>query len=330
MSRLEQLPPDQRAALALLLAQRKSYAELAATLRISEHAVHDRAHAALAMLAPQLARGLAADQREQVGDYLLGQQQGVAERLATRTLLKESQPARAWARELSDALAPLAAQPLPQIPAADGAAPAGDDGGGTPPAVIARPPAGAAGTPPAGAFGERSGAAALPSSRLGGALVLAVIVAAIVVAVVLLTKGDSSHSSNAASSTVRKAAKTTTTGPHIDQRFTISSPTPGSSAVGAVAFLSEGSKRAFYIAAEHLPPTQGRGFHYDIWLSRSPTSNVALSEAPQVASNGQLAGGAFLPSTVAEYHELLLTRETTRKPSHPGPVVLRGSYSLSA
>jgi hypothetical protein len=97
-----------------------------------------------------------------------------------------------------------------------------------------------------------------------------------------------------------------------------------------VAFLSEGSKRAFYIAAEHLPPTQGRGFHYDIWLSRSPTSNVALSEAPQVASNGQLAGGAFLPSTVAEYHELLLTRETTRKPSHPGPVVLRGSYSLSA
>ena len=53
MSRLDELPPDQRAALSLLLRQRKSYAEVATLLGISERAVHDRAHAALAVLAPR-------------------------------------------------------------------------------------------------------------------------------------------------------------------------------------------------------------------------------------------------------------------------------------
>ena len=55
MSRLDELPPDQRAALSLLLRQRKSYGEVASMLGIGEQAVHDRAHAALAVLAPRLA-----------------------------------------------------------------------------------------------------------------------------------------------------------------------------------------------------------------------------------------------------------------------------------
>src|ERR1700733_7913230 len=81
MSRLDELPPDQRAALSLLLRQRKSYAEVATLLGISELAVHDRAHAALAVLAPRRARELSSERRLEVGDYLLGQQPGVAERL---------------------------------------------------------------------------------------------------------------------------------------------------------------------------------------------------------------------------------------------------------
>jgi len=356
MSRLDELPPDQRAALALLLGQRTSYAQLAGTLHISEQAVHDRAHAALAVLAPALARGVASEQREQVGDYLLGQQQGVAERLATRTLLKQSQPARAWASELATALAPLSAQPLPQIPDGDGAAPAPDgnpaqagataspaaarepratspspaaarEPRATSPSPAAPPPPGGAPPPAPGAAGERS-SSALPSSRVGGAIVLALIVAAVVLAVVLLTKGGSSHNP-AASSARRGTTATTTTGPHIDQRFTLSSPTAGSSAAGAVALLSESGKRAFYIAAERLPPTQGRSYHYDIWLANSSGGTVALSEAPQVGSSGQLAGGAFLPSNAAEYNEMLLTRETTKRPAHPGPVLLHGRYSLT-
>jgi hypothetical protein len=158
--------------------------------------------------------------------------------------------------------------------------------------------------------------------------VLALIVAAIVVAVVLLTKGSSSHNPGPSASARRGTASTSTTGPHIDQRFTLSPPS-GGSATGAVALLSENGKRAFYIAAEHLPPTQGRPYHYDIWLRNSGGNSVALSEAPQVGSSGQLAGGAFLPTNAAEYNEMLLTRETTKRPAHPGPIVLQGRYSLS-
>jgi hypothetical protein len=344
MTRLDELPPDQRAALALLLGQRKSYAELATTLRIPERAVHDRAHAALAMLAPQLARGLDTEQREQVGDFLLGQQQGVSERLATRTLLGQSQAARAWAGELATTLAPLSAQPLPQIPAAD-AATAERDGAAQPahgpaptqpargqaPSAVPRPPqppSTATGTGSPSPPGDRS-APALPSSRVGGAIVLALIVAGIVVAVLLLTKGSSSHN-QAAGSSARRTTSTTVTGPHIDQRFTLSSPS-GGRAVGAVALLSEGGKRAFYIAAEHLPQTQGRPFHYDIWLRNAAKGNsLALSEAPQVGSSGQLAGGAFLPANAAEYNEMLLTHETSRRPAQPGPVLLSGRYHLSS
>src|SRR5436309_2724294 len=116
MSRLDDLPPDQRATLSLLLRQRKSYAAVAALLEIPERAVHDRAHAALAVLAPKQARAVPAERREEIGDYLLGQQPGVAERLATRTFLGGSEAGRAWARELADALEPLAAGALPDIP----------------------------------------------------------------------------------------------------------------------------------------------------------------------------------------------------------------------
>ena len=68
------------------LRQRKSYVEVAELLQISAQAVHDRAHVALAMLAPAQARELSSQERLEVGDYLLGQQTGIAERLKTRTL----------------------------------------------------------------------------------------------------------------------------------------------------------------------------------------------------------------------------------------------------
>ncbi|MCW3027435.1 MAG: Sigma-70 region 4 type 2, partial [Solirubrobacterales bacterium] len=122
MSRLDELPPDQRAALSLLLGQRKSYAEVATLLAIEERSVHDRAHAALALLAPRQARELAAERREEIGDYLLGQQPGVGDRLAARAYLSESEPARDWATAISGELAPLSSAPLPEIP--DGSSPA--------------------------------------------------------------------------------------------------------------------------------------------------------------------------------------------------------------
>ena len=53
MREMEQLPPDQRAVLSLVLTQQKSYADVAALLGIPEQTVRDRAHTALDTLAAQ-------------------------------------------------------------------------------------------------------------------------------------------------------------------------------------------------------------------------------------------------------------------------------------
>jgi hypothetical protein len=323
MSRLDELPPDQRAALSLLLSQRKTYAEVATLLAIQERAVHDRAHAALAMLAPLKARGLPAERREEVGDYILGQQAGVAERLATRAYLDGSEPAREWARAIAAELAGLAPRPLPEIPA--GAAAAVDaDVRGAPmespsPALRSSVASGPArhGSP------DRSLAERLPSSRLGGALLLGAIAVAVIVAVVLITSASGGSHRSKSASTSSPAAKATT-GPAVAQRLTLTSPTPGSRAVGVMDILAEGSKRAFFIDAENLP--ESKGFFYALWLYNSPTSHRPLSASPPVGSTHRLQGGALLPSDAASYHTVLLTRETSRTPSEPGPIVLSGPF----
>ena len=133
MSRVEDLPPDLRAVLSLLVGRQQRYGEIAAMLSIEERAVHDRAHAGLALLAPRQARELSAAQREQVGEYLLSQAPA-AQQSAALAYLESSAAARSWARALAGELSPLASGELPAIPTgrshteepiANGAAPAG-------------------------------------------------------------------------------------------------------------------------------------------------------------------------------------------------------------
>jgi hypothetical protein len=182
----------------------------------------------------------------------------------------------------------------------------------------------------------------LPSSRRGGALLLAALVVIVVVAVILITSGGGSNKASSTQSTGTSATTTTpstskssTTSststasgkkPTLDKQIALTSPEPNSKTVGLAEVLSEGSKRAFYIAAEHLPPSNG--FFYAVWLYNSPTSSVALGKIPPVSSNGQAQGGALLPANAGEYHELLLTRETNEHATKPGPVVLSGTFSL--
>jgi len=331
MSRLDDLPPDQHATLSLLLSQRKSYAEVAALLSISERAVHDRAQAALAVLAPDRARELTAERRAEVGNYLLGQQPSVAERLATRTYLEGSLPARAWASAISAEIAPLSTVALPEIPA-EPPPPAADALASTAAPGPADPQPAPEGT---GRSGWVRGQYRQPSSRLGGALLLAAIAAAVIVAVILIAGGGggSSHANTTATSSASAATTSTASkgastsgGPTEDQRLTLTSPDPASKAAGVVEILSESGKHAFYLAAEHLPPS--RGFFYAVWLYNSPSSHEAVSKSPPVGSNGRLQGGALLPANAGEYHTMLLTRETSERPSHPGPVVLSGAFSL--
>jgi hypothetical protein len=324
MSRLDDLPPDQRATLSLLLRRGKSYAEVAGMLDIDERAVHDRAHAALAVLAAPQARELTAPQREEVGDYLLGQRTGVAERLATRTYLDGSPQARAWATALAGELEPLAGAPLPEIP--NGAGPA---------ATPAAAATGAAGTsPPPPPLRPRGGQPRSASpARIRGALLLAAIVAAIAVAIVLLTGGGGSSSDSAKSAgggETTSSGTTSTQKPQAkeDKRITLTPADAGSKAVGVAEVLSEGNQYAFYLAAQHLAPSKGNGFFYAVWLYNSPSSYEALSRAPDVGSSGNVQGGALLPKDAAKYHTMLLTRETASKPTKPGPVILRGAFAL--
>jgi hypothetical protein len=324
MSRLDELPPDQRAALSLLLRQRKSYAEVAKLLGIAEQAVNARAHAALAVLAPRQAREVAPERRQEIGDYLLGQQPGVAERLRTRTLLSSSEPARAWASEIAAQLAPLAGANLPDVPAA---AP----GAGAPQRLHELSASAAAASAAAGASsGASASSPPAPSrqprsSRLGGALVLGAIVAIVVVAVVLLSGGSSGKKSSTTASTSSTSAKS---GPTVENQIALKPPSGTASAsVGVVDVLAEDGKRAFFIEAQHIPAS--KGFYYAIWLYNSPSNALALSRSPAVGSTHRLAGGSLLPAAAGDYHEILLTRETKAHPKHPGHVVLRGPFSLT-
>ena len=329
MSPFDDLPPDQRATLSLLLLQRKSYAEVAALLSIQEGSVRDRAHSALAVLAGgapigQKARELTVARREDIGDYLLGQQVSAAARLATRAYLDRSAVARTWAGAIASRAHPAGPRRA-----------AGDPGRRRP--ARQRLPGDPADRSPQAR--ERSGgplgirpSGSLPSSRLGGALLLAVIAAAVIAAVVLIVggSGSGSHSGANASSSPGKSssskASTTASGPTEDARLTLTSPDPASKAVGVVEILSEGGKHAFYIAADHLAPS--RGFFYAIWLYNSPTSHQALSKSPPVGSNGRLEGGALLPANAGDYHRMLVTRETSERPTRPGPIVLSGPFRL--
>src|SRR5829696_7492852 len=91
---LDALAPDQRAVVQLILQRGRSYEQIAELLKISEDAVRARAHAGLTALAPDVE--LPADKVAPIADFLLGQQDGKP-RQATRRLLRESDPARAWA-----------------------------------------------------------------------------------------------------------------------------------------------------------------------------------------------------------------------------------------
>lgn len=253
MPRLDDLPPDLRATLSLLVDRGKTYAQIAELLGISESAVRDRAHAAIDMLAGAPAQS--------VDDRAPGE--------------------------------------------ADGRA-----------------------------------SSSLAVSRRGGAALLAAIVVVIVIVVVLVSGGGGGSSggntnantgANASTHTTSTSGSGAKTGsgktPAVTNQLTLTATEPGSKAVGLAEVLAEGSQHAIIVAAEHLPPSNG--FYYLVWLYNSPTSATPIGRAPTVGSNGRLQGGALLPSNASNFHQIMLTRETTERPTTPGPTVLSGTFSLT-
>ena len=272
MPRLDDLPPDLRATLSLLVDRGKSYAQVAELLGIPETAVRDRAHAAL--------------------DALAGPPGG-----------------------------------LGSLPASAPASPADSPPDASP-----------------SSFVRTSGP---PVSRRGGALLLAGLAVVVVVVVILVTSGGGNNSNNSSKSANTGTAPTTSSTStntntststtastkssgskaQVTNQITLTPPESSSKAIGIVEVLAEGDKRAFYLAAEHLPPTTNGSF-YVIWLYNSPTDAEAVSKTT-VSSDGRTQGGALLPSNAGDYHQIIVTTETGEHATSPGPTVLSGAFSLT-
>ena len=167
---------------------------------------------------------------------------------------------------------------------------------------------------------------------------LGAIVVVIVVVVVLVSSGGGKGSSPTTTAAGKTTATTTTgsgasststtstTKPKLDSTIRLSSPEPSTNATGVAYVLSDGSRRAFYVSAQGLPPSSG--FFYAVWLYNSPSDAQPLGRASSVNSNGRMEGGNPLPNNAGDFAKFIITRETSTHPSQPGPTVLSGSFTL--
>ena len=335
MPDLDGLPPDQRAALLLLLRQRQSYQQLSETLHIEEDAVRRRAHAALEALGPPGGQRLTDERRTEIADYLLGQQTA-AEREATRAHLAESTAARDWAQGVADRLHEVAPDAVPDIPDGAAAAEAAPPEEPPPPPPLAEEPAPALRedepAPGLREEGRPRGRGGIPtpprpSSRLGGALLLAG--AAIVVAVVLVIVLSGGGGKKPARATTPTNTTTTQGANRPVAQINLFSPRGGTKTVALAQIFRNGSQRAIVIAAQGLSPGT-----YALWLYNSASSAKLLGFVPaRVTSSGKFATQGALPADAGNYQRIVVTSEritpqTKRVPSRPGTVVLQGTLKL--
>lgn len=165
-------------------------------------------------------------------------------------------------------------------------------------------------------------------SRRSGLLLLAGIVVVIVVVVIVVSSsgGKSGGSSATATSKTTTSTASNASKPKLDKTITLTPGEPESKATGVAYVLSEDNKRAFYVAAQGLPPTSG--FFYAVWLYNSQSNSTPLGKAPTVNSSGKMEGGGPLPSNASSYKKLIITRETSSDPKEPGPIVMSGPFAV--
>jgi len=346
VSPLDDLTPDQRAVLQLLLKQGKSYAELAALLRIDPEAVRQRAIGAIAALGPEVDEG----DRGVLTDWLLGQLDDEG-RAATRDLLTESPAALEWAEAIGERLRAEGLEPRGELPAAE-VAEAPEEPEATPdaepvaeeePAPEPEPAREPEPEPEADPEPERE-PAPLPGfaptdgddggerpSRLGGALLIGgLVVVIVVVAVILLGGGDDDGPSTAtqtqATATQTTGQTTPTTGElTVEAQVNMRAP-GGGDALGVAQIITDGSTRGVSVTAEGLEPN-GDNDRYALWLTGGPGGKAYLLgfSTTAVGDNGRFGGSAELPEDADDYRRIELSLETRNEPRKPTEVVLRGS-----
>lgn len=309
MSSLDDLNDGQRAVLKLLLVQGKSYDDIAALLKSEPGSIRTRARGAVAALGPDAA-DIGHERRDEVSDYLLGQQTA-SQRAATRDYLESSADGRAWARSAAAALAPLGGEALPEIPAErEEVAEAFE------------------------ALQRRSARQeeVKKSSQLGTKLLLAGVGVLLGIGIILaLSIGGGDDPDKAATTTT---SPTTTTGvqttPTGDKFQVIAQgtlrPPEGveSGAKGQVAIVRfpDNNQFRFALQAQGLPRSSAKSA-YGVWLYTSDEKKQFLGfPNTRVGKDGKLQTVSDLSPDTPNYGAVLLTRETAEEPKRPGPVVL--------
>jgi hypothetical protein len=314
MSPLQRLAPDQRAVVSLVLQQGRSYDEIAALLGIPLEGVRSRAHAGLASLARD--NGLPAEVTGPLADYLLGQQPP-PDAEATRGLLAESAPARAWASDVAARLEDVAPNGIPEIPGA-AAAPA-VPGPRPRPVREAAAPAPGVDAPPA-------------ASRLGGILLIAGVLAVVAVVLFLVLRGgDDPAGEEVASSPTptASATPTPTATPQVADAIPLRSTTGGKAKGTMTVFLQNG-QLLFALQAQDVPPS-GERAAYAVWFTGAGGKARRLGFTNPVGANGQLGiqGPSAndleeFPQLYAGYEKVVVSRETTESAKRPSSVILSG------
>jgi Anti-sigma-K factor rskA/Sigma-70, region 4 len=341
MSPLEPLAPDQRAVVSLVLQQGRSYDEIAALLGIPVDAVRARAQAGLAALAP--ANGLPGEITAPLADYLLGQQPD-ADAEATRGLLAESAPARAWATGVAGRLAGVAKAPLPEIPGADAApaldataapdavpaldataAPVPDASADAPPtaddasAAAARAAASsasptaaasaAAEAPPPGPrprpMRQTGGDAPPPASKLGGVLLIAAVIAVVGVVLFLVLRGGDEEEPATAGNPTATATPTPTAEPQVADQIRLRAA-GGGNAKGTMTVFLQGDRLLFALQGENLPPSS-RNSAYAVWFTGPGDKARRLGFTNPVGEDGKLGIQGPSEKDVADFPKLYAT-----------------------
>jgi transposase-like protein len=339
----DSLPPDQRAAVELVLRQGRSYAELAGLLGIPEATVRERARDGLEALAPELPPPpLAGD----VADWLLGQA-AEPDAARIRELLLSDPAARTWAEAVAAPLRAVAGARVPELPGADLPEPRAN-GAGRPRPLRAEPAAAPAPWAPEPPEPPRAPTAPSPapgrSSRLGGAILIGVIVLAVAaVLVYVLTRGDdygpAAATATPPAATPAASATAVATGtPEPSANDIVLRGPAGSKAVGLMRlFRANDNTVRFALAAQTVPPNTGSQT-YSIWFEKKSGAGLRLGVAQSpVTANGELTTAgprnedvAKFPQWFATYDRVLVTLDSAPDAKRHGTVILSGDLPHAA
>ena len=351
MATLDQLPPDRRAIIELVLQRGQSYEDLSGALDMPESRVREHAREALASLAPRTAERVDPQWRGQVADYVLGQQSGPQAK-ATRAHLKGSEPARTWALSVLDSvghLYPNGAEPAIPAGGGRGAEPA-EPGGRVSRrgAAAAGAGAGAGGAtvaadpdtqgPGRDAVPEQAAASAggerRPLSREARALVrrrrviAAVAGVVVVIAALLLVLGVFGGEEEPADDG-DETADVAQAEPEVLSQIALEPVGQSNSAGAAIIAQREGQ---IVLLMQGRLPSPARDEAYVAWLYNSPDDAVAVA-GPQIDRRGSFQAVAPLPEDYERYESVDVSVQQRSNQSdrrnHSGDSLLRGPVAGS-